>query len=64
MIKKYSIFEAYEALIKCIPDKPSMDKEVDLIDKDLMVPEDEYNNIEISKYLVRKYFDKVGEDNV
>lgn len=28
MIKKYSIFEAYEALIKCIPKKPSMDDAV------------------------------------
>lgn len=44
--------------------KRNKDRESDLIDKDLIVLENDDYNIEISKYLVRKYFDKIGEDNV
>ena len=44
--------------------KRNKDVESNLIDKDLIVLENDDYKIEISKYLVRKYFDKVGEDNV
>lgn len=44
--------------------KRNKDIESNLIDKDLMVLENDNDEIEISKYLVRKYFNKVGEDNV